>query len=117
MYENRQVHAISRQRRVLQRSILEDARLNGGYAHLETHEVPAWVDELRESDLLHTLCEALKDADHNRQETLNGLLAELCRHGEDISQRKAIDLLQLLQAALTEYCTRQAQRMIERKDL
>lgn len=98
----------------LRQTVLDDARLGNGYAHLEAGEVPAWVDESND-DLTHALAEALCDVEDKPRLHLNALLDALCQDGEDLSQRKSAALLDTLREALRTYCTAQAQRFVDRE--
>lgn len=99
----------------IRRQVLEDARLGTGYAHLESPDVPEWIQETGDHDIVGTLSEALSNAEGKRHETLCDLLTQLCRQGDDIAQRKAVDLLDTVRALLTDHCIADAQRMVDRE--
>jgi len=99
----------------LHSTVLEDARLANGNAHLEAPEVPKWIAEGARLDIAGELCEALSDLEDKPREKFNALLADLCQHGEDIPQRKAMEMLDMLRSTLTDHCVAQAQDFVERE--
>lgn len=99
----------------LRTRVTDDARLANGQAHLESPEVPQWVAELGDHDLTGALTEALGDCEGKRREKLNALVIELCLHGEDLPVRKAMELLDMMGAILTDHCVGEAQRMYDRE--
>lgn len=99
----------------IRQQVLDDARLGTGYAHLESDEVPRWIEDANDHDVVGTLSEALSNSKEKRRDTLNSLLTLLCEHGDEIAQRKAVDLLDLLRAVMTDHCIRQAQAMVDRE--
>lgn len=102
-------------RRELHHQVIEDASYANGESHLEADEVPQWVAEAGMS-MTHTLAEALSDNDDDKRDAqLCELLTLLCRAGDDIAQRKAVELQDLLRALLTDHCRGQAQRYVDRE--
>lgn len=102
-----------RDRRSIRATVLEDARYGNGEAHLEPPEVVRWIEEANDHDIAGALSEALSDVEDKPRERLNALLVLLCQQGDEISQRKATDLLDTLRGALTDYCVKQAQKMVD----
>jgi hypothetical protein len=99
--------------RSLREQVFDDAE-ECGHAHLEPHEVPQWLAEAGEDNIVHGLAEALSEIDDEKDSaTLRALLDVLCEKGEDIAQSKATELLKILRTSLTTYCIRQAQRMVD----
>lgn len=99
----------------LRHTVLEDARLGTGEAHLESPEVPRWIAETDDHDIAGTLCEALSDVEGKERGKLCALLDLLCEGGDEIAQRKAIDLLDMLRVILTDHCVREAQKMVDQE--
>jgi hypothetical protein len=98
----------------IRQQVFDDARYGTGEAHLEPHEVPQWLEEAGDHNIVHGLAEALSDIDDEKGNAkLCALLHVLCEKGEDIAQSKAVDLLEMLRTSLTSYCIRQAQRMVD----
>ena len=97
--------------RSIREQVLEDARWGTGEAHLEPHEVPRWIAETGDHDTVGALAEALSDIEDNGK--LCALLDLLCEKGEDLANSKMVDLLEMLRTALTEYCVKQAQKMVD----
>lgn len=98
----------------LRQTVLDEARLGDGYAHLEAADVPAWVDESND-DLTHAFAEALCDVEDESRERLNALLASLCVEGEAMPLAVATNLLERLRETLRVYCTAQAQRFVNQE--
>jgi hypothetical protein len=97
----------------LRQTVLDDARLGTGEAHLESSEVAQWIAETDEHDIAGELSEALSGIEGKDRERLCALLALLCQKGDEIAQCKAVDLLDTLLGALTSHCIRQAQAMVD----
>lgn len=95
----------------IRQQVLDDARYGTGDAHLEPHEAPRWIAEAGDHDIVGTLGEALSDIDDNGK--LCALLDLLCEQGEDMANSKVVDLLNTLRTSLTEYCVKQAQKMVD----
>jgi hypothetical protein len=98
----------------LRETVYQDAMLANGQAHLESPEVPQWVDEMGE-DMGGALCDAVSLTKGKERDRLNGLLVDLCRKGDDIEQRKTVELLDLLRARMTTYCIDCAQHMVDER--
>lgn len=101
--------------RSLRQQVIDDARYANGIAHLEAPEVPLWIEEMDDHDIVGALSEALSDEEGKRHARLCALLAELCTSGEDIPRRHETELVDLLRATLTDYCIAQAQRYVDRE--
>lgn len=100
--------------RSIRQQVFDDAAECNGQAHLESHEVPQWLHEAGEDNIVHGLAEAISEIDDDKENAkLCALIDVLCEKGEDISQAKAGDLLEMLRKSLTNYCIRQAQRMVD----
>lgn len=97
----------------LRQTVLDDAELAHGQAHLESPEVPQWIEETGDQDIAATLGEALSNVDDKPRNELNALLVLLCQKGDDIAQRKAVDLLDSLRKILTDHCVAEAQRWVD----
>lgn len=97
--------------RSIRQQVLDDARYSTGEAHLESSEVPRWIAETGDHDTVGALSEALSDIEDTGK--LCALLDLLCEKGEDLAAAKMIDLLEMLRTALTEYCVRQAQKLVD----
>jgi ankyrin repeat protein len=98
----------------IRQQVLDDARWGTGEAWLEPFEVPQWLAEAGDHDIVHGLAEALSDIDDDQQNAkLCALLDLLCEKGEDIAQSKAVELLETLRSSLTGYCVKQAQKMVD----
>lgn len=97
----------------LRYTVLEDARLGTGEAHLESPEVPRWITEAGDHDIAGALCEALSGIEGKDRGKLCALLDLLCEKGDEIAQRKSIDLLDIIRVVLTDYCVKQAQKMVD----
>ena len=96
--------------------VYEDAKYANGYAHIESTEVPRWVEEeIPEDDLGGVLSHAISDIEGKQREKLNALIADMLKQGDDIAQRKLVELTDMLRAALVDYCTRHAQRMVDER--
>jgi len=99
--------------RSIRQQVLDDARYGTGEAHLESHEVPQWIAEAGDHDIVGNLCEALSEVEGKDNAKLCALLDSLCEKGEDLSLSKVDDLLEMLRAALTAYCVKQAQKLVD----
>lgn len=97
----------------IRQQVLDDARYGTGDAHLEPHEAPRWIAEAGDHDIVGALSEALTSVEGQDNAKLCALLDLLCEKGENLAAVKMIDLLEMLRTALTEYCVRQAQTMVE----
>lgn len=97
----------------IRHTVLEDARLANGQAHLEAPEVVQWVSEAGDHDLAGALSEALGDVEDKARVRLCSLLALLLQQGDEIAQRKAVDLLDVLRGVMTDYSVKQAQKMVD----
>lgn len=98
----------------IRQQVFDDAQDNNGEAHLESHEVPQWLAEAGDHNIVHGLAEALSEIDDEKDDAkLCALLHQLCEKGEDIAASKAVDLLEMLRKSLTSYCLKQAQRMVD----
>ena len=97
----------------IRQQVLDDARYGTGDAHLESPEVPRWLAEAGDHDIVGALSEALTAVEGKDNAKLCALLDLLCEKGDDIAQRKAVDLLDMLRNCLTEYCVKQAQKMVD----
>lgn len=97
----------------IRQQVLDDARYGTGEAHLESPEVPQWITETGDHDIIGTLAEALTDVEGKRHEQMASLLTLLCQNGDELSQRKCVELLDLLRATLTDHCIADAQRMVD----
>jgi hypothetical protein len=98
----------------IRQQVFDDARYGTGEAHLEPHEVPQWLEEAGDHNIVHGLAEALSDLDDEKENAkLCALLHLLCEKGEDIAASKAVDLIEMLRKSLTSYCVKQAQRMVD----
>lgn len=98
--------------RSIRQQVFDDA-VECGHAHLESHEVPRWIAEANDHDIVGTLSEALTAIEGKDLGKLCALLDLLCEKGEDISQSKAVDLLEMLRTLLTGHCVKQAQKMVD----
>lgn len=99
--------------RSIRQQVLDDANYGTGEAHLESHEVPQWIAEAGDHDIAATLSEALTEVEDKDNAKLCALLDVLCERGEDMAMSKADDLLEMLRGALTAYCIKQAQKMVD----
>jgi hypothetical protein len=98
----------------LRKRVFDDARFANWQAHLESPEVPQWVEEMNDPcDMVYVLGDALSDIEDKRRDKLNDLLTKLCEDKDGLCLREAEDLHNYLQQALTEYCIRQAQKMVD----
>lgn len=99
--------------RSIRRQVIDDALYANGMAHLEATEVPQWIEEADSNDIAGELSEALSDLEGKERARVCALLADLCKQGDDIAQRRAVELLDLLRSTLTDYCIRQAQTYVD----
>lgn len=100
----------------LRQTILDDARYANKQAHLESPEVPQWVEECEDNDdLAATLSDAIREIEGRDRDKINALLEKLCREGDRFSLRDAEDLHSMMTRAVTEYCIAQAQRYVDRE--
>lgn len=98
--------------RSIRQQVFDDAA-DCGHAHLESHEVPQWIAEANDHDIVGTLSEVLTEVEGKDLGKLCALLDLLCEKGEDIAQSKAVELLEMLRTSLTAYCVKQAQKMVD----
>jgi uncharacterized coiled-coil protein SlyX len=99
--------------RSIRQQVLDDARWGTGEAHLEPTEVPQWIAEAGDEDVIATLSAALTEVEGKDNAKLCALLDLLCERGEDLALSKVDDLLEMLRTALTNHCIRQAQKMVD----
>lgn len=98
----------------IRQQVLDDARYANGNAHLESPEVPRWIEETGDHDIVGQMAAAISNCDEGpRYENLKKLFTQLCQDGDEISQRRAVDLLDLLRSLLTDECVRQAQEYVD----
>lgn len=106
------MNAVARWKSIRQQ-VFDDARYGTGEAHLEPQEVPRWLAEAGDHNIVHGLAEALSDIDDEADNAkLCALLDLLCEKGEDMAAVKLMELLEMLRKSLTAYCVKQAQRMV-----
>lgn len=101
-------------------TLIDDKRNGAPEVRLEVPEVPRWVEELdgqglslAVQDMTGTLQEALSDTEGGQRSRLNALLKAICVDGEKLPICDAIRLQQELAAVLVDYCSAQAERMVE----
>lgn len=99
--------------RSIRRQVVDDAMYANGQAHLESPEVPQWIEEADSNDIAGELSEALSDLEGKERARVCALLSDLCKQGDDIAQRRAVELLDLLRSTLTDHCIRQAQQFVD----
>jgi hypothetical protein len=97
----------------IRQQVLDDARYGTGDAHLESPEVPQWLAEAGDHDIVGAMSEALTDIEGKDNAKLCALLDLMCEKGEDLANSKMVDLLGLLRTSLTDYCVKQAQKMVD----
>lgn len=97
----------------LRQTVLDDAELANGMAHLESPEVPQWIEEADDQDIAATLGEALSNVEDKARDELNALLILLCQKGDEIAWRKAGQLQECLLKILTDHCVAEAQRWVD----
>lgn len=101
-------------------TLIDDKRNGAPEVRLEVPDVPRWVEELdgqglslAVQDMTGTLQEALSDTEKGQRARLNDLLKAICVDGEKLPICDAIRLQQELAAVLVDYCSAQAERMVE----
>jgi len=103
----------------MRQTVLDDARLANGEAHIEPHEVPQLIDEdIRAGgcdDLGSVLSHAVSDIEDGERLKLTALLARLLRDGEKFPLESALDLLGQLRTAMTAHCLADLQAMVDRE--
>ena len=99
--------------RSIRQQVLDDANYGTGEAHLEPYEVPQWIAEANDHDIVGTMSESLSDIEGKDLDKLRALLDLLCERGEDMAMSKADELLAMLRSALTAHCIKQAQKMVD----
>jgi hypothetical protein len=100
----------------IRQQVLDDARWGTGEAWLEPFEVPQWIAEAGDHDIVQGLAEALLEVEEPKENAkLCALLDLLCEKGEDIPQSKSVELLEAMRTSLTAYCVRQAQKMVDQE--
>lgn len=100
----------------LHQTVLEDAKLTpDGTAHLESPEVPTWIAETSGHDIVGEMVEALGELEDKQREKMAQLFVLICEKGDEISQRRSLELIDLLRSTLTDYCIAQAQVFVERE--
>lgn len=96
--------------------IRDDVRHGAPGAHLEPHEVPQWVQELNEAgqpcDMVNCLVDSMSETDLGEQrDKLNKLLTAAMAEKPNIYD--VLDLVELMQQSMKQYCIRQADKMLE----
>lgn len=100
----------------LRQSVLDDARYANKQAHLESPEVPQWVEECEDNDdLASTLAASMSEIEGKERDRINHLIEKLCKEGDGLCLRDADQLHSMLTRAITDYCIAQAQRFVDRE--
>jgi hypothetical protein len=110
------MNAIPRPAPTLLDIMREDMRHGAPGAYLEAPEVPQWVAEMNQSsswgieDMVGCLTDSVSELDGVQRDKLNALLEDLMG---DVRLDHVVELRDVLRQTMTDYCTKQAEKLLE----